>query len=186
MQHISYWCTIFWIWDPLYRLDCAKRSHNLKCYEALAAFKHGWGFLSFSLVSVVQFVINSCEKIDNLIIELAIPDVPHVTILWFNQSRSCRDQTVIQRKRNKETCEWSGSDFSRLHVYLVLIIWLSRSKMTAGSSQQNAAGVLLIIHLYLYGSYQLTELQVRVCFSSMLYRNAAQLAITGYLHCSCC
>uniref|UniRef100_A0A4W5KNC6 All-trans retinoic acid-induced differentiation factor n=1 Tax=Hucho hucho TaxID=62062 RepID=A0A4W5KNC6_9TELE len=32
--------------------------------------------------------------------------------------------------------------------------------MTAGSSQQNAGVVILIIHLYLYGSYQLTELQV--------------------------
>ncbi|CDQ93468.1 unnamed protein product [Oncorhynchus mykiss] len=32
--------------------------------------------------------------------------------------------------------------------------------MTAGSSQRNAAVVLLIFHLYLYGSYQLTELQV--------------------------
>ncbi|XP_041715855.1 all-trans retinoic acid-induced differentiation factor [Coregonus clupeaformis] len=35
--------------------------------------------------------------------------------------------------------------------------------MTAGSSQQNAAVVLLISHLCFYGGYQLTELQVGLC-----------------------
>lgn len=166
------------------------------------------GFLYFFLVSVLS-IINSCEKTDNLIIELAIPDVPTLPYCdWTNQSRSCRDQTMMQRKRNKETCECIKEAavilvaYSQSHVYLVLIVWISRSKMTAGSSQRNAAVVLLIFHLYLYGSYQLTELQV----SGLLRLYAIQeccaarhnrlftlyLLLVGntqnnmFLHCNCC